>query len=203
MKLSRTTVVIIASIAAVLAAGALAIGAIPSADGTIHACVTTGPPPVGGKIRIIDVERGQTCDSSERPLVWNGTGPTGARGATGPTGATGATGPTGPSAAQNYFSDPSLSPGVYAITGTAHVTAGSAVSEKTCTLKTTGTAIGGGSGNGAYVHIGANEHQSVVVTIVITVQGPGNGGVTFDCESPLTVSGLNYLVIKVGSVQNF
>ena len=65
--------------AVVLGAGtAVALAAIPSADGTIRACyVTTGTPP-SGALRVID--EGQSCAAGEQALTWNQQGPAGPSG---------------------------------------------------------------------------------------------------------------------------
>jgi type VI secretion system secreted protein Hcp len=77
----------------VLGAGtAVAIAAIPSSDGVIHACqVTTGPTP--GQLRVIDVEASppQACVAGEATLTWNQQGPAG------PPGPQGDPGPPGDS----------------------------------------------------------------------------------------------------------
>ncbi|HVX29647.1 MAG TPA: hypothetical protein VHA53_04135 [Nitrolancea sp.] len=83
-----------------LAVAANAFASIPDHNEVYHACVQSGnlPLPGAGSIRMIDTDRGQTCNHFETPITWNVNGPTGATGAqgnTGPTGATGATGPTG------------------------------------------------------------------------------------------------------------
>src|SRR3954449_3309144 len=62
------------TVAALGAGAAVGVAAIPSADGTIHACVTTAT----GAVRIIDAEAGATCTAgTETNLVWNQTGPAG------------------------------------------------------------------------------------------------------------------------------
>jgi type VI secretion system secreted protein Hcp len=80
--------------AVVLGAGtAVAIAAIPSSDGVIHACrVTTGATP--GQLRVIDVEATppQACVAGETALTWNQqgqTGPPGPQGDPGPPGDSG------------------------------------------------------------------------------------------------------------------
>lgn len=95
-------VVALAAVMAAALGSAVAIGDVPGADGTVHACVTD--PVAGskegsaapGSVRIIDVEAGQTCGPGENEVVWSRTGPTGPRGATGPAGPTGPRGATGP-----------------------------------------------------------------------------------------------------------
>jgi type VI secretion system secreted protein Hcp len=79
--------------AVVLGAGtAVAIAAIPSSDGVIHACrVTTGATP--GQLRVIDVEATppQACVAGEAAITWNEQGPAG------PPGPQGDPGPPGDS----------------------------------------------------------------------------------------------------------
>jgi hypothetical protein len=89
---SRTIRAAVLTIAAVLLMGGIAIAAIPSADGTIHACRKTS----NGTIRIIDVEAGQQCQTGEVLLTWNQRGATGPQGPAGPTGPQGPAGPPGP-----------------------------------------------------------------------------------------------------------
>jgi hypothetical protein len=65
MRLKRPSPSMIVAIAAlVLAAGGFAVAAIPSRDGTIHACYKTK----GGDLRIV---KGATCKQGERALSWN------------------------------------------------------------------------------------------------------------------------------------
>jgi hypothetical protein len=51
---------------AVLAVAGVASAAVPSADGTISACVGRK-----GAVRIIDAEAGQACARTEQALTWN------------------------------------------------------------------------------------------------------------------------------------
>ena len=72
------------TLAALGAGAAVGLAAIPSADGTIHACVsTTSVPP--GAVRIIDADTTQ-CAAGETPLVWSQQGPAGPAGPKGDTG---------------------------------------------------------------------------------------------------------------------
>ena len=67
--------------AVVLGAGtAVAIAAIPAADGTIHACYSTTAtsPTLPGELRIVD--EGQSCAATEKALTFNQTGPAGPQG---------------------------------------------------------------------------------------------------------------------------
>ena len=74
-----------------LGAGAtFGMAAIPSADGTIHSCITTAT----GAIRIIDAEAGTDLRRARRSDVEPR--PDGATGAAGAAGATGPAGPAGP-----------------------------------------------------------------------------------------------------------
>jgi type VI secretion system secreted protein Hcp len=82
----RALKIALPTIAALGAASAVGVAAIPSADGTIHACVANAD----GAVRIIDAEGGATCTAAtEKPLVWNQTGPAGPAGPAGPQGAPG------------------------------------------------------------------------------------------------------------------
>ena len=76
--------------AVVLGAGtAVAIAAIPAADGTIHACYSTTAtsPTLPGELRIVD--EGQSCAATEKALTFNQTGPAGPQGDPGPPGDSG------------------------------------------------------------------------------------------------------------------
>lgn len=70
----------------------VATGAIPSGDGTIHACYGKS----GGAVRVIDAFV-TNCKSGETALTWNQRGPQGAPGQNGQDGQDGAPGPRGPS----------------------------------------------------------------------------------------------------------
>jgi type VI secretion system secreted protein Hcp len=99
------------TVAALGAGAAVGVAAIPSADGTIHACVTTAT----GAVRIIDAEAGATCTApGEKDLVWNQQGPAGPAGPAGPQGdpgtASGST-PDTSTGADNSFSTPSQAGG--------------------------------------------------------------------------------------------
>jgi type VI secretion system secreted protein Hcp len=91
---SRRLFLIAVPVAAALGAGAaVGLGAIPSADGTIHACLNPASTPPG-QVRIIDAAT-QQCAAGEQPLVWNQQGPPGPPGPQGPTGPQGDPGPAG------------------------------------------------------------------------------------------------------------
>jgi hypothetical protein len=75
-------IVVVAAALLVLASGAVALAAIPSADGTIHGCRDNRT----GALRVIDAEAGQSCTAKETALTWNQTGPQGQAGANGVSG---------------------------------------------------------------------------------------------------------------------
>lgn len=78
--------------AALGAGGALAVAAIPSADGVISACYANED----GSLRIVQDD--SECDSeAEKAISWNQQGPRGAQGIPGPAGAQGAAGAAGAS----------------------------------------------------------------------------------------------------------
>jgi type VI secretion system secreted protein Hcp len=80
------------TIAALGAGAAVGVAAIPSADGTITACIAN----LDGAVRIIDAEGGVACDvNAEKTITWNQRGPAGPEGPVGPTGPQGAAGLTG------------------------------------------------------------------------------------------------------------
>ncbi len=53
--------------------GSVAVASIPDAQGVIHGCYLTS----GGRLRVIDSDKGQHCKATETPLNWNQTGPQG------------------------------------------------------------------------------------------------------------------------------
>jgi hypothetical protein len=65
----------------------VAYAAIPSVDGTIHACYSNQT----GALRVVDAEAvgGGRCADTETALTWNQEGPVGPVGAPGPTGPAG------------------------------------------------------------------------------------------------------------------
>jgi hypothetical protein len=84
--------------ALLVAVGAtVAVAAIPSADGTITACMKSD-----GTIRLIDTDAGVSCKSNERAVTWNQTGPPGPAGPAGPPGEQGPAGPQGPPGVSAY-----------------------------------------------------------------------------------------------------
>jgi type VI secretion system secreted protein Hcp len=97
------------TVAALGAGAAVGVAAIPSADGTIHSCVTTS----NGAIRIIDAEAtpAQTCTGTETALNWNQQGPAGPTGPPGPEGDPGTGSSSGSSSPDNSFSTPSQAGG--------------------------------------------------------------------------------------------
>ena len=81
---------------------------VPDQGQVINACVKTNgvfglgslPFLQSSNVRIIDTDKGQTCNGFETAVSWNQSGPTGPigpTGASGPIGASGTIGPTGPS----------------------------------------------------------------------------------------------------------
>jgi type VI secretion system secreted protein Hcp len=109
----RVLKIALPTIAALGAGAAIGVAAIPSADGTIHACVATSD----GAVRIIDTEAGATCNAgSEKAIDWNQRGPAGPAGPAGPTGPQGDTGvgssPSSSSSSSNdTFSTPTQAGG--------------------------------------------------------------------------------------------
>jgi hypothetical protein len=90
----RRGAILAATVAAVLAAVgvvSVATGAIPSGDGTIHACYGNGD----GSLRVRDVEAGKPCPKNFSPIEWSQQGPAGAPGQPGPQGQQGPQGPQG------------------------------------------------------------------------------------------------------------
>jgi hypothetical protein len=74
----------VAGAIAITAVGAgIATGAIPSGDGTIHACYKQA----GGAVRLVD--ESVTCAKGETPIAWSQQGPEGPQGPVGPRGPAG------------------------------------------------------------------------------------------------------------------
>jgi type VI secretion system secreted protein Hcp len=92
MSRSRTLKIAVPTAAALIAGGAVALAAIPSSDGTIHACYATGGTPPGA-LRIVD--EGIQCASGETAISWNQQGPVGPAGPAGPQGDPGSSGSGG------------------------------------------------------------------------------------------------------------
>jgi type VI secretion system secreted protein Hcp len=83
MSRNRALKVAVPTAAALIAGGAVALGAIPSSDGTINACYATGGTPTGA-LRIVD--EGVQCGAGQTAISWNQQGPAGPPGDTGPAG---------------------------------------------------------------------------------------------------------------------
>lgn len=81
-------IVVLGALAAV--AASVSYAAIPSLNGTIHACLDSK-----GALKVIDVETGGTCAADKKLLTWNqrgsqgDPGPQGSQGIQGPQGASG------------------------------------------------------------------------------------------------------------------
>jgi type VI secretion system secreted protein Hcp len=120
----RVLKIAIPTIAALGAGAAVGVAAIPSANGTIHACIADA----NGAVRIIDAEApNAACATGETAIVWNqqgapgATGPAGPAGPKGDQGSPGLTGDPGPSglsgdsssgsSGNNSFSTPSQAGG--------------------------------------------------------------------------------------------
>jgi len=96
------------TIAALGAGTAVGVAAIPSADGTIHACIATAD----GAARIVDADTTPTCPAGQTAITWNQQGPAGPAGPPGPQGATGDSGTgAGSSPSKDTFSTPTQAGG--------------------------------------------------------------------------------------------
>ena len=92
---TRSVKIAVPTVAALGAGSAIAAGAIPSADGTIHGCYSNSPGGKDGAVRVVDND--DQCDAKkETAITWNQQGPQGERGLTGPQGPQGEIGPQGP-----------------------------------------------------------------------------------------------------------
>ena len=87
---SRT--VVIGALCVCLGAAATGWAAVPGSDGEIHGCYTKK----SGALRVIDLDNGQKCSSTEAALGWNQKGVPGPQGVAGPVGPAGPEGPQGP-----------------------------------------------------------------------------------------------------------
>lgn len=132
---------------AVTGAG-IVYASVPSPDGVIHSCYNANGNPAGS-LRVIDVEKGQTCAKNEKPLNFNQTGPQGPQGPsglqgpkgdsgdqgiqgeTGATGVTGATGPMGASGPTGPAGPVSLGDAWVATAGSTNITGDQLVLQKT------------------------------------------------------------------------
>jgi hypothetical protein len=99
LGIARRRLLLAAATASILllALGANAFASIPDHNQVYYACVQNGslPLPTAGSIRMIDTDRGQSCNRYESLISWNANGVAGATGATGPSGLAGPTGETG------------------------------------------------------------------------------------------------------------
>jgi hypothetical protein len=101
---STRTVLLLATVGAVIIGTGVATGAIPGADGTITACYNARD----GAVRVIDGESGATCAGNERKLSWNQRGPAGPPGAKGDKGDPGPQGPAASDASRLLGPDADL-----------------------------------------------------------------------------------------------
>lgn len=85
----------------VLGSGAVALAAIPAADGTISGCFKHH----SADLRVIDAPA-ESCKNGETAIQWNQAGPPGAPGPQGPQGEPGPAGPAGTAGtADNVFAN--------------------------------------------------------------------------------------------------
>ena len=90
---ARTLRLALPTAVALGAGGAIAVGAIPSADGTIQGCYNTSTEGTKGLLRIVEDE--SECTTDEESLAWNQRGPEGPQGIPGPRGDAGLAGAAG------------------------------------------------------------------------------------------------------------
>lgn len=95
MHRSKKLVTVVAVTGTTVLAATVAFATTSPIDssGRIHGCYSTK----NGALRAIDATA--SCNSGEKPLLWNQTGPQGPAGPSGPAGADGAAGPIGPQGA--------------------------------------------------------------------------------------------------------
>src|SRR4051812_1850421 len=94
-RMRRAAKIALPATAALGAGAAIAVAAIPAADGTINGCYDTGTGTRGlpGELRLVNGPN--DCQGSEKAIAWNQSGPAGPQGAQGPSGAAGANGANG------------------------------------------------------------------------------------------------------------
>jgi hypothetical protein len=78
--------------------GMVAYSAIPSADGTITACMTKA----SGTVRLIEAKAGKKCRKAEKLVTWNEEGQPGADGTNGTNGTNGKDGTNGTNGVSGY-----------------------------------------------------------------------------------------------------
>jgi len=104
---TRTRITLAGLVLGATLAGGVAWATIPSVNGTIHGCYTTGrtgvDDPNKGQLRVVD--SASDCKNNETAISWNEKGVPGAAGATGPAGAKGDAGPQGPQGPQGPAGD--------------------------------------------------------------------------------------------------
>lgn len=88
--LRRPGLAAFALVASLLTVSGLAWASIPAANGVITGCYAKD-----GSLRVIDAATNAKCNSKEKPLTWNQTGPVGPQGPQGFPGAPGTPGPKG------------------------------------------------------------------------------------------------------------
>jgi hypothetical protein len=86
------TVLLLATVGAIVIGTGVATGAIPGGDGTITACYKVK----GGALRVIDGDSGTACADGEVKVSWSQKGPVGPAGPQGDKGDKGDSGPQGP-----------------------------------------------------------------------------------------------------------
>src|SRR4051812_9614902 len=94
-KMRRVAKVALPATVALGAGAALAVAAIPAADGTINGCYQTGTGANGfpGALRLVDSPN--DCQGNEKAISWNQKVPARPQGSRGPAGANGANGQNG------------------------------------------------------------------------------------------------------------
>jgi hypothetical protein len=213
----RVIAVVSATIAVCLGS-AVAFGAIPSAGGTISACVKKST----RTLRVIDAAR-QTCRRSERLLTWSQSGPQGPAGAPGRDGAAGPKGDPGTSTATFAFTTQPfvmnfqnggsvayeilakfLSPGSWAVDATVNSTAGPTVGADTirdmhCELHNPAGAVIGSAADRRFIKGQDTVRRSLSMNGGAVV-GRFGGEVSVWCQSQMpgeTVDQAQMMLIQV------
>ncbi len=158
-------------VAAVVAlAAGVGSAAIPDANGTFHACVWTSTARSTGqvgKVRIIDLSKGQRCSASEAGITWNRTGVQGPQGSQGPQGGSG---PSGPQGAQGPPWTPSYGNAAVLVSRGGHPAAVWATYSTTL-----GNTVGFGDNTGGVFRFTCSAANA---PCVVSIQGEVSGGAT-------------------------
>jgi hypothetical protein len=172
-----------AGLVAVLAAAAVAYGAIPAGNGVISACYDNQ----SGQMRIYDAAGGlpKGCGKAETAISWSQQGPKGDKGDTGSPGSPGLSGHEVVFEAGSRFAEEA---GIYGVSETVDCPAGK-------------VAFGGG-GSGVVVHSDGTTHL-IADVLSSRPNGPAAWTVVFgnrdgsELKDPFTLEGVRYEIFVI------